>query len=276
MSPSSPFSIERLSDGIALLSLDNPPANALTVSMRESIAETWTALRDDDTVGVVVVTGRGRHFCAGLDLVELTGDLDDETAPEERHRRVDRLRWDPRSAGLLKPVIGAINGSCLAGGMYLAQMCDLRVASEDAVFGVPEGRWAFPASFMWELARQFPACVVLEMLLLPERQLSAQRMYSLGFLNAVVPSAEVLDAALEMARRVLDGDAATARVHKQLVHEVLYADGELMNERVWQIVRGLYDLESQRNRLARFSSSRSKREDLGGPARRAGTGRAPT
>ena len=74
----------------------------------------------------------------------------------ERHAEMDLLQNDPLSLGVWKPIIGAINGYCLAGGWYLAQMCDVRIAETHALFGIPETRWAQPASFTWMLPRSVP------------------------------------------------------------------------------------------------------------------------
>ncbi len=252
------FGVSRPRPGVAQLTLDNPPANALTLAMRSELLETWRDFEADEEVRAVVVTSASsRHFSTGLDLIELMRDIEDES-PQERHHRIDRFRWSPRDAGLTKPVIAAIDGYCLAGGLHFAQMCDLRIASHDAVFGIPEGRWAFPATFAWEMARAMPQNLIVEMLLFPDRRFSAGRMYEIGFLNAVVASANLLACALDWADELVASPQSALRAHKRLIEETSLPDFNATREFAASLVRELYDTDEQRDRLSRFTSGTPK------------------
>ncbi len=177
----------------------------------------------------------------------------EEHSPDERHFIIDQLRWDPRQAGLTKPVIVAIDGYCLAGGLHLAQMCDLRIASSEAIFGLPEGRWSFPATFAWELARSLPVNLVMEMLLFPRRRFSAHRMYEVGFLNAVEPSSSLLTVALDWAEELVATPAAALAAHKRLISETALPDWSAMLEQAPTYVRELYLGDEQHSLLRTFT-----------------------
>ncbi len=251
------FVISHPRKGVAQLTLDSPPANALTRAMRQRISEAWQSFEADDAIRVVVLaSATSRHFSTGLDLAELMRDIE-ECSPEERHFWIDQFRWDPRHAGLTKPVIAAIDGYCLAGGLHLAQMCDLRIASDEAVFGIPEGRWSFPATFAWELARTIPSNIIMEMLLFPTRRFSARRMYEIGFVNAIETSSTLLVRALEWAEELVATPPSVLRAHKRLIDETAIPDRDATREVAESFARDLYVSDEQRDLLTHFVRGKS-------------------
>ena len=196
---------------IALLTLNRPEVrNAIDPETLCRMADAFAELAADDGVRVVVVTGAGRQaFCAGGDLGRLIPLLSGERAPEDDWDR--RFQAEPElfKRGLLrgfdvgKPVIAAINGAAIAGGMELVQGSDLRVASETARFGVQEVKWAvFPAGGSTvRLPRQMTMPRALELLLTGDL-IDARTALEWGFLNRVVPPDAVLDTAIELAERI--------------------------------------------------------------------------
>lgn len=254
------FRVSHPLDGVGQLTLDNPPANALTLSMRRGICDAWAQFEADESVrAVIVASSSERYFSAGLDLTELLDELESKRrSPEELHFMIDRLRWDPGHAGLTKPIVAAIDGYCLAGGFYVAHMCDLRVSSDTAVFGIPEGRWSFPATFAWEIARSIPTNLIAEMLLFPNRRFSAARMYEVGFLNSVVPSSDVLQCALNWAGELAAAPPAAVKAHKRLISETAIPDRDPMRELAASFVRELYYSEEQRKLLQEFVDKRPR------------------
>ncbi|GAA1013892.1 putative enoyl-CoA hydratase/isomerase [Acrocarpospora pleiomorpha] len=184
----------------AIISFARPAKlNALTLAMYDELADAFARVRDDDTIAAAVLTGEGeRAFCVGADL--------GESIPALAEGRFDISRWDgahQKHTSLFKPVIAAVNGLCLGGGFEIMLSTDLRVASEDAEFGLPEpGVGVVPAGgTLARLTRQIPYAWAMRLLLLGERVPAAEAL-RMGLLNAVVPAQEVLPTALAWARRI--------------------------------------------------------------------------
>lgn len=254
--------LDRHDGGVVMLTVDHPPANSLTLRLREQIRATWRQCAEDDAVRAVVVTGAGdRFFSSGLDMVELDGWHRHGSA-DQRRRDIDQMVWDPLSAGLYKPVIAAVNGYCLAGGFFLALMCDVRIADERAEFGIPEVRWEHPAVFAWMLARQLHVNHVLELVLWAERRYSAQRMWELGFVNAVAPAGTAVETALDWAREVSRLSPAALEAHKRLVYASAVLNGAGQTQRRSErLTAALHDRPEAGAAVRRFLD---RRRDLQG------------
>ena len=168
--------------------------NALNTEMRQALAETWTEFRHDKELEVAIFTGTGRGFCAGEDMKEtLTTGVPGGT----------RLKIsNPFMDGTLeKPVIAAINGFAMGGGFMLVERTDLRVAVPEAVFEVSEAkRWLLGGYNHGHLAN-LPYPVAMEMAL--GFRFTAERFHQIGFLNRVVPQAELIPTAMAMAEHLL-------------------------------------------------------------------------
>ncbi len=190
-----------------LVTLDRPEAhNAMSRAMSDALTDAWYRLRDDPELRVAVLHGAGgRAFCAGADLKEI-GAFYDSMSPAERLARSER---EPGLGGLTrnldpgKPIVAAIGGHCLGGGLELALACDLRVAAEHASFGLPEVRWGLipAAGGTQRLPRAMPLGLALEMLLTGD-PIDATRALAAGLVNAVVPAGDLLPTALELAERI--------------------------------------------------------------------------
>lgn len=211
------------SDHILRLTLNRPEVkNALDPELLCGLADAFTQARDDDDVRVVMITGEGDVFCAGADLGKLIPLISKSKEPADEFDR--RYVEDGKlgDKGLLrnfdveKPVIAAINGHAIAGGMELVQGTDLRIASETAKFGVQEVKWAiFPAGGSTvRLPVQLPYARAMELLLTGDL-ITAQEAYEMGFLNRVVPKDKVLDAAYELAGKIArNGPLAVKAIRK--------------------------------------------------------------
>lgn len=187
-------------EGIALVRIDRPEKlNAFTLAMFEQLGQVFLQCRDDPAVRAVLVTGAGeRAFSAGADLSESIAALADG--------RLDISRWDDaylKRSGFFKPVISAVNGLCLGGGFELVLATDIRVATEDSVFAFPEAGMGFvpAAGTLARLVRQIPFAHAMELMLTANR-FSAQRLLSMGLLNAVVPREQLMTTAMAYARRI--------------------------------------------------------------------------
>jgi enoyl-CoA hydratase len=128
----------RVADFVAMVTLDNPPRNAMSIDMMNELVDVFDQMNDRDDVRVVVLTGEGKAFSAGADLKKRAA-VDQMSEPGDRWRRA-RMAREKNYAVLecMKPVIAAVNGAALGGGLGLATMADIIVASEHGSFGLPE------------------------------------------------------------------------------------------------------------------------------------------
>ena len=197
-----------VADHVATITLNRPEArNALNPEVAARLADAWVAVRDDDEVRVAVLTGTGSVFCAGADLGQLiplySGARKPENEWDERvvadrdlARRALLRNFDPG-----KPIIAAINGHAIAGGMEIVQGTDIRVSVPEAKFGVQEVKWAiFPAGGSTvRLPMQLPFAKAMELLLTGDL-VTADEALALGFLNYVTP--DPLAKAHEIAQKI--------------------------------------------------------------------------
>ncbi len=198
---------ESMGDGVVLLTLNRPERrNALSAQLRGDLAGTLAELADDNSCQVVVLTGAGGTFCAGFDLKELEAS----DAPGELFADADSYHHAVHT--FPKPIIAAIAGPAVAGGLDLAAMCDIRVAQTDATFGQPQVRFGVPAAF--ELMRSVLAEPVARELCLTGRVVDAAEAERMGLVNRVVDHA--LDHALALALMIAASPAAAA-VKAQIV-----------------------------------------------------------
>jgi enoyl-CoA hydratase len=219
-----PFRIEQ-QDGIAELVIDHAPVNALDSHGWCALALALEALGRDDSVRVIVVRGEGRGFCAGVDIKELAAHPERIVAVNagnyETFRAVHR---NP------KPVIAAVHGFVLGGGIGICGAADIVVASECARFGVPEiDRGAMGGGA--HLQRLFGVQKVRAMYFTGD-MIDAQEAWRLGALECVVPRDGLRDAALAIARKI----AAKSTTMVQLAKEALNGveDGDLEDKYRWE------------------------------------------
>jgi enoyl-CoA hydratase/carnithine racemase len=180
---------------VALVTLQRPEkANALSIELRQQLADALSALDRDEGVGCVVLTGAGNSFCSGMDTDEFGGDL------EHRRRLVETSTLAFQAVGnCRRPVVAAVNGPALAGGFALALLCDLRVASDRARFGYPELPRGIPPSYA--AARAVLPATVAQELCLTGRVVQAQEAQRLGIVREVVAD-DVLPRGVALAERI--------------------------------------------------------------------------
>jgi len=214
------LSIER-SEGIATLTLNRPGAlNALSRELRRAIVSAFEELGREPDVGVVILTGAGRAFSAGLDLKELGG----ETAAKS-----DREPGDTASAitgldvvGALercdRPIIGAINGFAITGGFELALACDLLIASAEARFADTHARVGIMPG--WGLSQKLSRTIGIyraKELSLTGNYLPADRAYEWGLVSRVVPADELMPTCRALARDMLSCDPGVLKGYKRVI-----------------------------------------------------------
>lgn len=204
-----------LRDGVALITLNRPERlNALDADAYRRLSELWTRVRDDPAVRVAIVTGAGeRAFSTGADLKSYVNRPQDlsEFWLTQREQILNR------GLEVWKPVIAAVNGYCLGGGMTLLLATDVRVASPNARFGLSEVKRGILAGNggTQRLLEQLPHAIAME-LLLTGRQIDAEEAARWGLVNEVVPLGRLLERAFEIAREIAANAPLAVQATKEL------------------------------------------------------------
>ncbi|CAA0119070.1 Carnitinyl-CoA dehydratase [BD1-7 clade bacterium] len=196
---------------VMLVTLNRPEAkNALSPQMLLGMYNAWRRLDEDPELRVAVLTGKGDTFCAGMDLKFGPEGGPDADAFLEKMGEVPDIHWQSllRHNQPMKPIILGVEGYALAGGTEILQGTDIRVAAEDAVFGVTEcKRGLFPlGGSTIRLRRQIPYALAAEILLLG-RHVSAEEALQWGLINRVVPKGEALAEAVKIAEEIANENA---------------------------------------------------------------------
>jgi len=182
-------------DGVDIVTIDRPQVrNAVDRETAEELARAFRAFDEDANRKVAILTGAGGTFCAGADLKAIA------TGTGNRVEQTGDGPMGPTRMELSKPVIAAIEGHAVAGGLELALWCDLRVAAEDAIFGVFCRRWGVPLvdGGTVRLPRLIGQSHAMD-LVLTGREVSGEEARSMGLANRLVPRGQALEAALELA-----------------------------------------------------------------------------
>ena len=201
-------------DGLCTLTLNRPEAlNALSPSLFVELRSHIDAIAEQtETVGCVILCGKGRSFSAGNDLKAIQAG---ERAPS-RHFQAETLEAIEQ---LPQPVIAAVQGHCYTGSLELALACDLLIAAEDARFADTHGKWAMSPS--WGMTQRLPRRVGLlnaKEMMFSGRVVGGEEAVALGLANRCVPAGELMDAAEAMARSFLANSWFTLRADKMLVN----------------------------------------------------------
>ncbi len=202
-----------VADGIMTVTLNRPEAkNAANKALAEGVAAAMDELDSNDDVRVAILTGAGGTFCSGMDLKAFVSG---ETPQIEGRGFAGLTEKGPR-----KPLIGAIEGYALAGGLEVAISCDLLVAADNAKFGIPETKrgLAAAAGGLMKLPRQIAPRIAMELALTGEF-IDAQRALEIGLINQVVAAGTALDAAKELAAKIVANGPLAVAVSKQVILE---------------------------------------------------------
>jgi enoyl-CoA hydratase/carnithine racemase len=185
-----PHQLLTISHHVARITLHNPPANVLNLSVLKEFELVLNEVEEDEYVRVVIVTGTGRFFCAGADMNELAHLTTVHSGSEFAVRGQSLFSRIERSD---KPVLAAINGTCVGGGLELALACHIRVAAAGALLGLPEIKLGLIPGFggTQRLPRVVGASNAAEMILTGE-SLSAEKALRIGLVSRVVPPHELM------------------------------------------------------------------------------------
>lgn len=190
----------RIEDNIAVITIQNPPVNTLSMKTMEDIHSALTEVEQQGNVKAVILTGQGQHFVAGAELNEFLQIESKEAASQMSYigyQLMDRIE------SFSVPVIAAIKGACLGGGLELALACHLRVATQEAIFGLPEITLGIipGAGGTQRLPKVIGQARAIEMILTGER-ISAEEAKQLGLINKVCSQEELENESLILAKRI--------------------------------------------------------------------------
>lgn len=229
-----PVGVERGEGGVVTVTLDNPGRrNALNVELFEGLAATWPELAEDRSVRAVVLTGAGEAFCAGADL---SANLLSRPGIDDL---IDRALL--KTALFPKPLVAAVNGHCVAGGVELILAADIRIAREDAKFGLPEVRWGLmpTGGGAMKLVDQVGYAHAMD-LLLTGRLIDGREAERIGLVTLACPADEVTKLAYERARMIASASPLAVQATKRttLLRRVAgYAGHEAFERLLVQKVR---------------------------------------
>lgn len=228
-------------DGVALITMNRPERmNALDAEHYAALSQCWTTVRDDPQIRVAVVTGAGeKSFTAGADLKSFVN----KQPPIAENWLTQKDQILNRGLEVWKPIISAVNGYCLGGGMTLMMATDIRIAVEDATFGLSEvKRGLVPGNGGTQrVMQQFPYAIAMEILLSGDR-FGTDLAERWGLVNAVVPRDKLMDTAMEHAKRIAANAPLAVQAAKELA--IRSYDMDLQTGLRW---------EAATNRMLRFT-----------------------
>lgn len=203
--------------GVLTLTLNRPEKrNALNATVMTELTEALQAAGEDSDCRVVVLTGAGEAFCAGMDLEHLE-TLGAKTQQEHREDTAQIARLLRTLYDLPKPTIAAVNGAAIAGGMGLATVCDFTLAVHEAKFGYTEVRIGFVPAIVSAFLREQIGDKRARDLLLTGRLIQAEEAHALGLVTRVVPAAELVDEVTKLAGKLVENSPEAMTATKRLL-----------------------------------------------------------
>lgn len=198
----------RSEGGVAVITLNRPERmNRMDNAMMDGLHLAWKRLMASDEDRVAILTGAGdKAFCAGADL---------QNPPRGLYHGIPGI-----GVAVDKPIIAATTGWVIGGGMVLTTACDLMIASDTTKFSYPEVKVGFSGGLITNLASRIPHKIAMELLLLGET-IDAKRAYEVGYVNKIVPAAELQSAAMEWAKKIAATAPLPSRALKRWVGQML-------------------------------------------------------
>jgi enoyl-CoA hydratase len=193
---------------VAVITMNKPERmNRLDPELVEGLHQAWRRFMADDAARVAVLTGAGeKAFSAGADL---------NNVPHDLYRAIPSV-----GVPVDKPVVAAVAGWCIGGGMVLTTMCDILIAADNTTFSYPEVKIAFSGGLITNLASRIPHKIAMELLLVGDN-MPVQRAYEVGYVNKVVPVAELQATAMEWANKIAVTAPMPSRMIKRFVSDAM-------------------------------------------------------
>lgn len=247
----------KVQEDVALVTLDHPPVNALTPELLTELDGAFDSLAKDDAVKAVVLTGAGRYFVAGADirvLASIPSAAEGEAMARHGQTILNKIE------AFEKPVIAAINGACLGGGLELAMCCHIRFAAEGARLGLPEINLGIMPGFggTQRLPRLIGQPKAMELILTGE-PVSAQEAMSLGLVSRVVSADDLLRQAQGLARKMAIKSRVALYASLRAIHEGMklnLSDGLVLEARLFG---ELCDIDDRKEGVSAFLEKRQPR-----------------
>ena len=205
-------------DGVCLLTLDRPDKrNAMNPVLGEEITDALEKLRNDKRCRVLVITGAGGSFCAGMDLKEFFIDLQDKPAEYDRAHRV-AVEWRGRTLRLFpKPTIAMVNGHCFGGAFTIVEGCDLAVAAEDAKMGLSEINFKmFPGGSVGKSMGNLLRPRDYMLYALTGRPMTGKIAAEIGLINYAVPRQDLREDVMALAHEIAAKDASALQATREI------------------------------------------------------------
>jgi methylglutaconyl-CoA hydratase len=209
----------RLEEGVFTITMNRPDKrNALNPAMMEDLTHAFMAAGDDPACGIILLTGAGSAFCAGLDLDHL--ETMRAKTPEEHRLDSERIARLLRTVfDTPKPTIAAVNGAAIAGGMGLATLCDFTLSAPEAKFGYTEVKIGFVPAIVSAYLRHQIGDKRSRDLLLTGRLIKAVEALDMGLVTRIVSEQELMDEAYRLAHCLLRNSPAALQATKRLMNE---------------------------------------------------------
>jgi enoyl-CoA hydratase/carnithine racemase len=243
---------------VAYITINRPEArNAIDFETAQELSNAWKDFRDDDNLWISVITGAGdKSFSAGADLKSFIPML---TSQSQSSEQISEGGFGGITRGFecWKPIIAAVNGHCFAGGFEIMLACDLRIASENAVFGATEVRWGIipGAGGTQRLPRAIPLAKAMEIVLMAE-SITAEEAYRVGLINKVVPQSELMNEVERWVATLLERGPLALRAAKQAMLQGLSMPLEEGMKLEQRLFTGLLGTEDAREGPLAFAQKR--------------------
>ena len=249
--------LQEIVDGVGIITFNNPDKrNAMSLQMWEGFGAALAALRDDDSVRVVVLKGAGdQAFVSGADISQFEKERHNAQASEQYSRRSAAQR--ALFADYPKPTIACISGFCLGGGMLVAMLSDIRIAAESSQFGIPAARLGI--AYGYDGLKHLVSLVGpswARLLMYTGMRINSAEALRIGLIERVVPDAELWGATMDIARTISGNAPLAIRAAKLTIAEVLKDAGERDMEAVKNIGTACMDSEDFREGRQAFMEKR--------------------
>ena len=218
-----PETVDYRKDGaIARVTLNRPEKlNAMNPQMHQELGAVWEDFRDDPTLRVAILSGNGRCFSAGADL--------SYGAPKDRYEYTGVFPDITHTRGVYKPIIAAMHSHVVGYGMWIALDADIRIATDDVSFWLPEPQWGIATIPAAWFPRLMPWAIAAELLLMADR-IDAKRAYQVGLVNKVVPTDQLIYEAERAANRICELSPMAVQGMKELMVRTSNLDHSMLDQ----------------------------------------------